>query len=79
MFAEQVVEHPKELQHPLLPARVRQPRVVDHQVRVDLAVVAADVEAPRGRVVLLHDLHARHEALDVHLKERVGKCKVGNG
>ena len=77
MFAEQVVEHPKELQHPLLPPRVRQAGVVDHEVRVDLAVVAADVEAARSRVVLLHDLDARHEALDVHLWEGEGRRSIG--
>ena len=69
VFPEQVVEHPEELQHSLLPPRVRKARIVDHEVRVDFAVVAADVEAARRRVVLLHDLHARHEALDVNLRE----------
>lgn len=55
------VEEAQELQHALLAPGLRQAGVVHHQVRVDLAVVAADVEAPRRRVVLLHDLHPGHE------------------
>ena len=50
MLAQQVVEHPEELEDPLLPPGVRQPRVVDHQVGVDLPVVPADVQPPGEQV-----------------------------
>jgi hypothetical protein len=53
VLTQQVVEHPQELQDPLLPPSVGQPGVADHEVGVDLAVVAADVEAAGGRVVFL--------------------------
>lgn len=55
------VEEAQELQDPLLAARLGQAGVVHHQVRVDLAVVPADVEPASRRVVLLHDLHPGHE------------------
>ena len=71
VLVEVVVEHAQQLQHALLAPRVAQAGVVDHQVRVDLAVVAADVQPPRRRVVLLHDLDARQEARDAHVVVRV--------
>lgn len=55
------VEESQELQHPLLPAGLRQAGVVHHQVGVDLPVVASDVEAACGRVVFLNNFHSRHE------------------
>ncbi len=36
LFAEEVVEHAQKLQHAFFPPRLRQTRVVHHQVRVDL-------------------------------------------
>ena len=36
LFGEEVVEHPQQLQHPLLPPRLCHVVVVDHQVGVDL-------------------------------------------
>lgn len=62
------VEKAEQLQDAFLPPRLRQARVVHHQIRVDLAVVAADVEAPRRRVVFLNDLYPGHEP-----SERAGR------
>lgn len=55
------VEEAQELQDPLLSARLRQASVIHHQVRVDLAVVAADIETACCGVVLLDDFHSGHE------------------
>lgn len=55
------VEETEKLQDPLLPARLGQAGVVHHQVRVDLPVVATDVEAASSRVVFLNDFHPGHE------------------
>lgn len=55
------VEEPQELQDPLLAPRLRQAGVVHHQVRVDLPVVAPDVESARRCVVLLDNFHPGHE------------------
>ncbi|TNN49206.1 hypothetical protein EYF80_040572 [Liparis tanakae] len=58
------VEEAEQLQHPFLSPRLRQAGVVHHQVRVDFAVVAADIETACGRVVFLNYLHSGHEPGD---------------
>lgn len=55
------VQQAEQLQHALLPPRLGQAGIVHDEVRVDLAVVAADVEPPGRGVVLLHDLHPGHK------------------
>lgn len=55
------VEETQELQDPLLSPRLREAGVVHHQVRVDLPVVAPDVESTRCCVVLLNNFHPGHE------------------
>lgn len=55
------VEKAQELQDPLLSARLGQAGVVHHQVGVDLAIMAADVETPCCRVVFLNNFHSGHE------------------
>lgn len=55
------VEEAEKLQDPLLSARLGQASVVHHQVRVDLAIVASDVETTCCCVVFLNNFHSRHE------------------
>ena len=46
VLAQQVVEHAQQLQHSLFSPGVGQPRVIDHQIGVDLTIVPPDVESP---------------------------------
>ena len=71
VLAQKVVHHSKELKHSLLPSGVGQAGVADHEVGIDLSVVASNVESPGGRVVLLNDLDLRHEPLDADVVVRV--------
>jgi hypothetical protein len=67
LLAQAMVQHPEELEDSLFASRINQSRIVHHQVGVDLAVVAADVEPSGGGVVLLDDVHARHKSRDAHV------------
>ena len=67
------VEQAQQLQDALLSAGLGQAGVIHHQVGVDLAVVAPDVQAAGRRVVLLDDLHPGHEPGDTHTQEQVRK------
>lgn len=55
------VEEAQELQDPLLSARFCQTSVVHHQVRVDLAIVATDIETSCRCIMLLNNFHSGHE------------------
>lgn len=58
------VEQAQELQDPLFSARLGQASIVHHQVRVDLAIVAAYIETSGSCIVFLDNLHSGHEPGD---------------
>ena len=67
VFAQEVIHHSEQLKDSLFTTSVCQAGIADDQVRIDLSVVASNVESSRGRVVFLDDLDLRHEPLDADL------------
>ena len=63
VFSQEMVKHPEKLQDSLLPPGVCQAAVIDHQVGIDLAIVATDEETAGGSTVLVTDLDSWHESL----------------
>ena len=52
MLAQHVIHHSQKLENAFFPSGVGEARVVDDQVRVDLAVVPTDVESSEEQFVL---------------------------
>lgn len=58
------VQQAQQLQHSLLPARLREAGIVHDQVWINLAIVPSDVQPAGCCVVLLHNLHSGHKATE---------------
>ena len=71
LLAQIRVHHAHQLHRVLLLAALEVAGLAANEERIDLAVVAANRDAPRARIVLLDRFHVRQELADAHVVVRV--------